>query len=65
MDWSVLKARSIITTKFACVLTLLDQWNQPSIDFYEKVLGASAMHEWMGMRLEGQGISNLKKFALQ
>ncbi|KAJ3540857.1 hypothetical protein NM688_g6165 [Phlebia brevispora] len=40
------------------------KWNQPSIDFYEKSLGASAMSEWMGMRLEGEGISNLKKFAL-
>jgi len=40
------------------------KWNQPSIDFYEKGLGAKAMSEWMGMRLEGQGIENLKKFAI-
>ena len=40
------------------------QWNTPSIDFYEKSLGASAMSEWMGMRLEGGGIQNLKQFAL-
>ncbi|KAH7922774.1 acyl-CoA N-acyltransferase [Leucogyrophana mollusca] len=39
------------------------KWNQPSIDFYEKVLQASGMHEWMGMRLEERGIENLKKFA--
>jgi len=38
------------------------QWNQPSIDFYEKILGAKPMSEWMGMRLEEEGINNLKKF---
>ncbi|KIL65434.1 hypothetical protein M378DRAFT_162060 [Amanita muscaria Koide BX008] len=27
------------------------KWNQPSIDFYEKRLGANAMTEWMSMRL--------------
>lgn len=41
------------------------KWNKPSIDFYEQKLGATAMSEWMGMRLEGDGITNLKKFALQ
>ena len=40
------------------------QWNQPSIDFYEKTLGATAMTEWMGMRLEGSQIENLRKFRL-
>lgn len=44
---------------------IASQWNQPSIDFYEKALGATAMSEWMGMRLEGEGISNLKRFSLQ
>ncbi|KAF4618658.1 hypothetical protein D9613_009947 [Agrocybe pediades] len=38
------------------------KWNQPSIDFYEKRLGAKPMPEWMGMRLEEEGIENLKKF---
>ncbi|EGN92899.1 hypothetical protein SERLA73DRAFT_190505 [Serpula lacrymans var. lacrymans S7.3] len=38
------------------------KWNQPSIDFYEKTLGAKAMSGWMGMRLEEQGIDNLRKF---
>ncbi|TCD63074.1 hypothetical protein EIP91_006030 [Steccherinum ochraceum] len=40
------------------------KWNKPSIDFYEKVLEASAMEEWMGMRLEEAGIESLKKFSL-
>jgi len=37
------------------------KWNQPSIDFYEKRLGAKPMSEWMGMRLEEEGIDSLKK----
>jgi len=38
------------------------KWNQPSINFYEKTLGASALSEWVGMRLEEGGIEGLKKF---
>ncbi|RDB30128.1 Diamine acetyltransferase 2 [Hypsizygus marmoreus] len=38
------------------------KWNKPSIDFYEKSLGAKAMSEWVGMRLEEDGIENLKRF---
>ncbi|KAJ7598873.1 acyl-CoA N-acyltransferase [Mycena floridula] len=40
------------------------KWNQPSIDFYDKTLGAKAMSEWMGMRLEPDGIQNLRKFGV-
>jgi len=36
------------------------KWNQPSIDFYEKKLNATPMGEWMGMRLEEEGIEKLK-----
>ncbi|THV04684.1 acyl-CoA N-acyltransferase [Dendrothele bispora CBS 962.96] len=39
------------------------KWNQPSIDFYEKRVGAKAMSEWEGMRLEEQGIDNLLGWA--
>jgi len=38
------------------------KWNQPSIDFYEKALGATRMEEWVTMRLEGDGIRNLNRF---
>lgn len=38
------------------------KWNQPSIDFYEKSLGAKPMSEWLGMRLDEQGIEGLSKF---
>ncbi|CDO70463.1 hypothetical protein BN946_scf184569.g6 [Trametes cinnabarina] len=40
------------------------KWNKPSIDFYENTLGATTMSEWMGMRLEGSQIQNLRKFRL-
>jgi len=40
------------------------KWNQPSINFYEKALGASALSEWVGMRLEEGGIEGLKKFSV-
>lgn len=33
-------------------------WNQPSIDFY-KALGAEAMTEWTGYRLEGERLERL------
>jgi len=38
------------------------KWNKPSIDFYEQSLGATMMSEWVGMRLEKDGIENLKRF---
>jgi len=40
------------------------KWNKPSIDFYERSLGAKPMSEWVGMRLEEEGIDNLKKFVI-
>ncbi|KAH8987861.1 acyl-CoA N-acyltransferase [Lactarius akahatsu] len=36
------------------------KWNQPSIDFYEKYLNAKPQDEWLGMRLEVEGIGNLR-----
>lgn len=41
----------------------MDQWNTPSIDFYENKLKAIKMDEWMGMRLEESGIDALTKLA--
>jgi len=40
-------------------------WNQPSIDFYEKRLGAARQSEWVGMRLEGDKIRNLDQFIIE
>ena len=36
------------------------KWNQPSIDFYEGI-GAKMMSEWVGMRVEGEGLEKLTK----
>ncbi|KAF8649615.1 hypothetical protein AX16_005705 [Volvariella volvacea WC 439] len=37
-------------------------WNQPSIDFYKKSIGAIDRPEWVGMRLEEDGIARLRNF---
>jgi GNAT superfamily N-acetyltransferase len=39
------------------------KWNKPSIDFYERI-GATAMTEWMTMRVDGDGLKELAKRAL-
>jgi len=39
------------------------KWNTPSIEFYEKTLGAKGMDEWRGMRLEEAGIRALSQIA--
>ncbi|KAI6029807.1 acyl-CoA N-acyltransferase [Pisolithus microcarpus] len=49
----------------AKVIPLLNSdWNEPSIAFYEKVLGAKRMSGWMGMRLDERGITELEKFSV-
>ena len=34
------------------------KWNEPSIKFYESI-GARAMNEWVGMRVDGEGLTKL------
>lgn len=34
------------------------KWNEPSIKFYESI-GAKAMNEWVGMRVDGAGLDKL------
>lgn len=34
------------------------KWNEPSIGFYESI-GAKAMSEWVGMRVDGEGLEKL------
>lgn len=68
LDWAVLKVMKYdpltFSIDFQLIVIFVSQWNQPSIDFYEKSLGAKALSEWVGMRLEEDGIERLKKFAL-
>ncbi|CEH14761.1 diamine n-acetyltransferase [Ceraceosorus bombacis] len=40
------------------------EWNEPSIAFYTKVLGAHKMDEWRTCRLEGEGITRLRSLGL-
>lgn len=36
------------------------KWNEPSIKFYEsEAIGAQAMNEWVGMRVDGPGLEKL------
>lgn len=36
------------------------KWNEPSIGFYQsEVVGAERMEEWVGMRVEGEGLVKL------
>ncbi|MCJ1300861.1 hypothetical protein MMC08_003660 [Hypocenomyce scalaris] len=37
------------------------KWNQPSLEFYES-LGAVRMEEWVGMRVERDGLEKLSEF---
>ena len=34
------------------------KWNEPSIKFYESI-GATAMNEWVGMRVDRSGLEKL------
>ena len=63
MDWSVLKVLLHWVYVSWTVLTAA-KWNQPSIDFYEKRLHAKAQDGWLGMRLEEEGVENLKNITM-
>lgn len=64
LDWSVLKVHVMIFCWDHAHRNNLRtlQWNTPSIEFYEKALDAKSMTEWLGMRLEDDGIEKLKQF---
>lgn len=34
------------------------KWNEPSIKFYESI-GAQAMNDWVGMRVDNEGLTKL------
>ncbi|KAJ9137562.1 N-acetyltransferase-like protein [Pleurostoma richardsiae] len=36
------------------------KWNEPSIKFYHSI-GAQAMSDWVGMRVDGEGLTKLSK----
>lgn len=39
------------------------KWNEPSIRFYEDIVGATAMSGWVGMRVDGKNLEKLAERA--
>lgn len=37
------------------------KWNEPSIRFYEDVVGATRLEEWVGMRVERDALVRLSR----
>lgn len=50
----IAKERDCTRFEWVCL-----DWNEPSINFYENVIGAKAHKEWIRFRLDEAGISNL------
>ncbi|KAJ3514696.1 hypothetical protein NM208_g15039 [Fusarium decemcellulare] len=51
-------AKQVVAIKGARLEWAVLKWNEPSIKFYESI-GASAMNEWVGMRVDGDGLAKL------
>ena len=60
LDWNVRKVRDCRIAVYQSYICVVFQWNKPAIGFYETNLGAKMRSEWVGMRLEEDGIDNLK-----
>lgn len=51
-------AKQVLAIKGARLDWVVLKWNEPSIKFYESI-GATAMNEWVGMRVDGDGLTKL------
>ncbi|KAG6022403.1 hypothetical protein E4U41_002268 [Claviceps citrina] len=51
-------ARQVVAMKGGRLDWAVLKWNEPSIRFYESI-GAKALDEWVGMRVEGPGLEKL------
>ncbi|KAB5576613.1 acyl-CoA N-acyltransferase [Coniochaeta sp. 2T2.1] len=51
-------AKEVIDMKGGRLEWSVLKWNEPSIRFYESI-GARMMSEWVGMRVDGEGLSKL------
>ena len=47
----IAKERDYTRFEWVCI-----DWNEPSIKFYENIIGAKAHREWIRFRLDGKGI---------
>ncbi|KAL2682992.1 hypothetical protein Neosp_007454 [[Neocosmospora] mangrovei] len=51
-------AKQVVAIKGARLDWVVLKWNEPSIKFYESI-GAYAMNDWVGMRVDGDGLKKL------
>lgn len=51
-------AKEVVTLDGGRLEWVVLKWNEPSIKFYESI-GAKAMNEWVGMRVDGEGLTKL------
>ncbi|KIE02397.1 acetyltransferase, partial [Metarhizium majus ARSEF 297] len=51
-------AKQVVAMKGGRLEWVVLKWNEPSINFYES-LGAQALDEWVGMRLDGEALDKL------
>ncbi|POR39051.1 Acetyltransferase [Tolypocladium paradoxum] len=53
-------ARQVVAMKGGRLEWAVLKWNEPSIKFYESI-GAKALDEWVGMRVDGPGLEKLAR----
>lgn len=51
-------AKEVVALKGGRLEWSVLKWNEPSIKFYESI-GATAMNEWVGMRVDGEALTRL------
>ncbi|KAI1383813.1 N-acetyltransferase [Hypoxylon trugodes] len=51
-------AKEVVATNGGRLEWSVLKWNEPSIKFYESI-GAKAMNEWVGMRVDREGLTKL------
>lgn len=51
-------AKEVVATKGGRLEWSVLKWNEPSIQFYESI-GAKMMNEWVGMRVDREGLTRL------
>lgn len=52
-------AKEVVTMKGGRLEWSVLKWNEPSIRFYEDIIGATRMEEWVGMRVDKEGLVKL------
>ncbi|PHH92459.1 hypothetical protein CDD83_7312 [Cordyceps sp. RAO-2017] len=55
-------AKQVVAMKGGRLEWAVLKWNEPSIKFYESI-GATAMNEWVGMRVDGTALEKLARLS--